>query len=210
VACARVFVCIHSYEIHYSGVETLDTLRAPRSQPFYAARRKLHLKLKWDFTVERDYKTGAVDKRQAIVSGTADLTIPDNPSLDCTSPLRLSPTDANLWLDGMYVNPVAGPKALVWTEGLPRRAAGSCSDSSPAPLFTSSGFQARYNAAAQPRFSVACTVLNNGGGTWSEKFNFDGASRAELSTVGLGKVDVTITSTVTLKRLKCSTATLHG
>lgn len=210
ITCSRVLVssCSAAYEIDYAGSETLSTLPATSKQPFYQAGRTLHVKLKWDFKVFRDYKTSGVVGREAKASGFADLTIPDNTSLDCTTSLKMAAADANAELDNTYVNLMAGPKVLVWTAGLPRRVSSSCNDSSPAPVFTAPGFQARYDKITQPRFTVSCSELSKLGGTKTEKFDFTGKSAAELSTVGLGKVAVTIRSTVSLKRLKCATGNL--
>jgi hypothetical protein len=108
------------------------------------------------------------------------------------------------------VSIVAGPKALVWTMGIPEAGAG-CDDSSPNPFFTDPAFESRFERAAGPHFTVPCGAINRARGTWSKAFDFGSrASAAELTTVGLGQMDVTIRSKVAVKGVKCSRGTIFG
>ena len=211
IRCSRVLVCVgRVYEVDYSVTETLSTLPAVPSQPFYQAGRKLYIKLKWDLKVFRSEDTNAVVQRGAKVSGVVDLTIPDQQTLDCTAPYSLAAATVNDELDNTYVSIVAGPKALVWTLGIPKAGA-ACNDSSVTPLFTNPTFQSQFDRKAQPRFTVPCRPLTKAGGTWSKPFDFGPrASPAELSTVGLGQMDVTIRSKVVIKGVKCAKGVTFG
>jgi hypothetical protein len=209
IACSRSCF-IKVYEINYSGTETLTTLPPNPSQPFAQAGRKLYIKLKWDLTVLRTRNNDAVDKRGFKVSGVVDLTIPDSPTGDCTSTYSLDRASVKYLLDNTFVTITAGSKAQVWTLGIPRATA-ACGDSSVHPLFTDPTFQRNFDQAAQPRFLIHCRALNKARGTGSRTFDFGPrASQAELSTVGLGKMEATIRSKVVIKGVKCGKGVIFG
>jgi hypothetical protein len=210
LACSRSCFVRDPYEIDYSGTETLDTLRPVPSQVFYQAGRKLYIKLKWDLKVFKTKDTGVLVQHGLKVSGIVDLTIPDSPTNDCTAPYSLDAAIASDELDNTYISIIAGPKALVWTLGIPEASA-ACNDSSVNPGFPNPTFRFQFEQAAGPHFSVPCERLNKAGGTWSKAFDFGPrANPAELSTVGLGQMDVTIRSKVVVKGAKCSAAGLIG
>ena len=204
--CVRILCNVgNPYVVDYSGTETLLTLSAPAGQPFSQAGRKLYIKLKWDLKLFRNKKTNAVEKESVKVSGVVDLTLPDNPTLDCTGQYTLTATNKSTAIENTYINIVTGPKALVQTHGIP--AAGApCNDSGLHPFFSSQAFQTKFNQAFQPVFTVPCSAISKAGGVWSKPFNFGPRTNpAGLSTVGLGPMEATIRSKVVISDVTCVT-----
>lgn len=201
--------CVN-YEVDYSGTEILSTRPAVPSQPFYQAGRKLYIKLTWDLVVIRNKTTNAVVRKNVTVSGFVDLTLPDNISLNCTAQYALSAAAATAQADNTYISVVAGPKVLVWGAHIPDAVA-RCLDSSVNPTFVSPAFRALYDRAAGPRFTLPCRAISKADGDVSRTFNFGPrANPAELTTVGLGQMEATIRSTVTISGVSCSRGQVFG
>jgi hypothetical protein len=122
-------------------------------------------------------------------------SIPDEPSLGCSTDLALTEPERAAQLANTSLSS-EGPKAVViYTFGLPGFAGNKCSYA-PIPGFASAAFNEMWQAASDPRLTVSCCDFDARGGV-ARHFDFHHSAAATLAaTPGLGVLNAFLRSTL--------------